>query len=242
MSFTITYNFGFTGQVIDSVKELVGASNRVRWSYHPFTGEKPAILEDHNSVSACRGGRWRTLRYASHIIGIPSYIRFTKRTAKFFLWQPVNGRVECVKRMALPKGFWFTREHGAVVIHHKRGDYHPETLWALFSMAPETLVEHVMLNIEKQERERARQEQEKRNMALFMADLKNTRVTMQDSRRAGNCAEGSRLFAARLGYSLEHVNGLNSPGIQASVLVRSGDERAKRAAFVAWERETQISI
>lgn len=79
---------------------------------------------------------------------------------------------------------------------------------------------------------------------FFQRDLGNTMVNIWDSRRAGNCLEGSLSFAERRlkldrreimkGGFLVHVS--------AKRLVNTGDPRAIKAARAAWERETTVCI
>jgi hypothetical protein len=83
-----------------------------------------------------------------------------------------------------------------------------------------------------------------RNEKVFQSDLKTTMVTLFDSRKAGNCVEGSLIFAKRFlkiprqeilnGGFMFKVNGRN--------LYNSGDERAKNAVKTAWLRETTVCI
>ena len=79
---------------------------------------------------------------------------------------------------------------------------------------------------------------------IFNRDLKTTRVTLCDSQRAGNCVEGSIIFAEKfLKISREMiVNGKHLLTVAAHRLIATGDERAARAARVAWQRETLVSI
>ncbi|MDE2100117.1 MAG: hypothetical protein KGL39_22875 [Patescibacteria group bacterium] len=76
-------------------------------------------------------------------------------------------------------------------------------------------------------------------------ELKSVRVTLGDSRRAGNCVEGSLRYAeTRLGISRQQIlDGDYLFSVSAENLLRvNGDERVHRAVNVAWQRETLVSI
>ncbi len=89
-----------------------------------------------------------------------------------------------------------------------------------------------------------RDKREKHLQKLFARDLKTTMVTLHDSRRAGNCVEGSLQFAERrLGISRQEIlNGGHLFKVCAKKLVDSGDQRAIAAAKTAWNRETLVCI
>ena len=89
-----------------------------------------------------------------------------------------------------------------------------------------------------------RDKREKYLQKLFTRDLKTTMVTLHDSRKAGNCVEGSLQFAEwRLKISRQEIlNGGHLFKVCAKKLVDSGDQRAIAAAKVAWQRETMVCI
>jgi hypothetical protein len=79
---------------------------------------------------------------------------------------------------------------------------------------------------------------------LFDRQVKSTYVSIEDSRRAGNCIEGSLTFAERR-LRLDRddiINGRWLYTVSARRLLATGDERALNAVKCAWLRETTISI
>ena len=74
--------------------------------------------------------------------------------------------------------------------------------------------------------------------------LANCRVLLEDSRRAGNCIEGTLTFTEkRLQIPREQI--LNASflfGVSGDKLLKTGDGRARQAVICAWERETTLSI
>lgn len=76
-------------------------------------------------------------------------------------------------------------------------------------------------------------------------EIGSTRVTLEDSRRAGNCVEGSLAYAERkLGVTRDEIiNGGYLFSIAAPrIISANGDAGAIRAVESAWIRETTISI
>lgn len=79
---------------------------------------------------------------------------------------------------------------------------------------------------------------------LFQRDLSTTMVTLHDSRKAGNCIEGSLQFAERrLNISRDEIiKGGFLFKVPAYKLVKTGEQRALAAVKVAWNRETMVCI
>lgn len=80
-----------------------------------------------------------------------------------------------------------------------------------------------------------------------LAPDEDVRVTLEDSRRAGNCVEGSLAFAERkLGMSREEIvvaGHLFSVPANRLIAVANGDlPRIEAAIKIAWLRETTVSI
>ena len=76
------------------------------------------------------------------------------------------------------------------------------------------------------------------------AEVEKSVVLLEDSRRAGNCVEGSLQFAERrLGLPREAVLAgqwfVSVPGCR---LLATGDRRAEMAVRAAFQRETTIAI
>ena len=94
-----------------------------------------------------------------------------------------------------------------------------------------------------QRQEKARAQERK----VFLRELHNVRVTLEDSRRAGNCIEGSLTFAERkLGIPRAEILGasyLFSVPAKRLLAVANGDRKRVEAAIqIAWQRETMVSI
>jgi hypothetical protein len=84
----------------------------------------------------------------------------------------------------------------------------------------------------------------KRLQAIMDKQIMSCYVTLDDSRRAGNCVEGSLLFAEkRLGLTRDEI--LAAPFItkvSAKRLLATNEPRARAAVIQAWKRETMVSI
>lgn len=83
--------------------------------------------------------------------------------------------------------------------------------------------------------------------AVYQRQIKSTRVTLEDSRRAGNCIEGSLAFAERkLGLSRQEIIDAGYLfSVPATTLISHAGEnidQVNRAVRIAWVRETEISI
>lgn len=79
---------------------------------------------------------------------------------------------------------------------------------------------------------------------IFKADLKTTMVTLHDSRKAGNCIEGSLSFAERkLGIGRQEIiGGGHLFKVRGEKLFATGENRAIAAVKQAWARETTVCI
>jgi len=145
-----------------------------------------------------------------------------------------------------PKGMLFEIDSNGLLLRRKsdRMDFHlsGEMLerknFATFVRAE--MAKNFRLRLDAKRKEK----KEKFLQKLFLRDLKTTMVTLNDSRKAGNCVEGSLQFAERrLKIPRQEIlNGGYLYYICAEKLVKTGDERALRAAKVAWERETAVCI
>lgn len=145
-----------------------------------------------------------------------------------------------------PAGTIFTKDENGLLLKRLSDgmDYHPDCN-DLSSKKFATIVRAKMANNFKN---RLAAKKEERRAKLFekfyQSDLNNTMVNLHDSRRAGNCIEGSLQFAEmRLNIPRQEIlNGGYIFKVAASKLVKTGDERAIRAAKVAWQRETLVMI
>lgn len=123
-------------------------------------------------------------------------------------------------------------------------DYHP----TLEDMRAKDFVSRVRREMAKNWKarrdERHAQREVKRLSVVFAAQAPSVRVTLEDSRRAGNCVQGSVNFAAsRLGMDpQEIVNGAWLVSVPGKRLMDTHDPRAMAAVRVAWQRETMVMI
>ena len=147
-----------------------------------------------------------------------------------------------------PAGMRWTQNNGLCLVRESDGmDYHP-TVADLQSPKFATVVRDAMaanytarLNAKREAKRAARWERQ------FQRDLATTRVTLHDSRKAGNCIEGSLRFAERkLGLdraSILAAGHLFSVPAKRLLAVANGEtERAMAAVWAAWNRETTVSI
>jgi len=153
---------------------------------------------------------------------------------------------ETFKTVLAPKGTLFQTDlFGLVVKRLSDGmDYHPSAddlkSKRFISIVRKKMAENYKLRLIKKRTEK----NDKHLTKLFLKDLKTTMVTLNDSRKAGNCVEGSLSFAEkRLKIPRQDIlNGGHLFKICAERLVKTGESRAISAARIAWERETTICI
>lgn len=190
---------------------------------------------DQNHESFYKRGKWRTATSAKHIIYVVSVAVFDGRNLQW-----LRGPSDIVKDFILPEGWkWIKDELGIAAIDTDGIDYHPH--WTA-----ELETEHILQgHAANKERRRQQLEQKHHKVAFdiaFKANVHNTWVLLEDSRRAGNCVEGSLAWAEqRLGIPRDDI--LAAPFIVMVPARRlMGDERAEAAARCAFERETTVSI
>ena len=205
-----------------AVRQEIGgeALDRAQWSFCPSTRTRVVAHQNHETI--WKNGRPRTGASSDHRIGYQSFALPCDDGKRLSI-----ARLGTEHNLAMPDGY--------TVAVAENGE-------GLVDTSPAEWVRELLALDDAREAQKQRQANQERNLALFAADLKTTRVHMCDSRRAGNCAAGTVTFGERLGIRREEYNGLNSPGVSAALLVRTGDHRAKAAAFAAWERETLVSI
>lgn len=149
------------------------------------------------------------------------------------------------RRILAPAGLRFAADNlGAHVVAADGTDYHPTA--AEWQSPKFAAVVRAALAAKRQQlrkaaaivRETARAER------LIERQMASCRVTLADSRRAGNCVEGSLAFAERrMGMSrAEIVAGGHLVHVSGAALLATGDARARKAVQVAWLRETTVCI
>lgn len=145
-----------------------------------------------------------------------------------------------------PSGMKFQKDDLGLVLKRLSDgmDYHP-TAKDLQSKQFATVVRAEMAkNYKARLVQKKAEKQSKILEKLFQRDLRTTMVTLHDSRKAGNCVEGSLQFAERrLGISRQEIiKGGHLFKVPAYKLVKTGEARALAAAKAAWNRETTICI
>jgi hypothetical protein len=149
-------------------------------------------------------------------------------------------------RLLAPTGLrWELDNEGALLCRVSDGlDYHP-SLEDLRSPTLSVCVRHGLAEAAKRRRDARKlaREQAKYDRLISKAAA-TTRVTLEDSRRAVNCVEGSIIFAVeRLGMSRAEI--VACPwlvSVSAKRLLATRDPRAAAAARQAWARETMVQI
>jgi len=159
--------------------------------------------------------------------------------------------LECVllRRIIAPKGMCFSMDGNGILIRRTSDgmDYHPSpTDWAAKNFVG--LCRAGMAANFGRRREVAKLQRGQALAAKIKArEIGTCRVTLEDSRRAGNCIEGSLRFAERvLGLSREALLAAGHLlSVPASRLrTRAGADAAgvQRAIESAWARETMVQI
>lgn len=161
------------------------------------------------------------------------------------------------KIISAPKGMLFIRDENGLMLQRStdKMDYHlsaEELLRKDFAthvrkmMATNYSSRMSLRRNEKLAKIKAYQDKKRADWleSIFKKDLKTTMVTLNDSRKAGNCVEGSLQFAERrLGIPRQEIlNGGHLFFVRAEKLVKTGDQKAINAAKIAWQRETTICI
>jgi hypothetical protein len=178
---------------------------------------------------------FRTIRRASHVIFVVSVAVWHGRKMQW-----LRGPSDVVRDYILPEGWtWQKDSLGLMAVDPEGVDYHP--FWQDDPTIEDILQYHAQNKERRIEQIRERQRKEQFE-AAFRANIGSTYVLLEDSRRAGNCVEGSLSWAEqRLNIPRNDI--LAAPFavmVPASRLM--GDERAECAAYCAFERETTISI
>lgn len=216
-----------------------------------WEGAKPvariASLGEYKSID--NGQYSRGCKY-THWTYAPLYTSFGIITlgGKVLLYR--RGFTGSLKSRILPapSGMLWTINNGLCLVRQfDKMDYHP-TVADMQSPRFASVVREAMarnyaarLAAKREARRQARFEDR------FQRDLATTRVTLHDSRRAGNCIEGSLRFAERkLGLdrgSILAAGHLFTVPAKRLLAVANGEtEQAMRAVRAAWNRETTVCI
>lgn len=145
-----------------------------------------------------------------------------------------------------PSGMRFKKDDLGLVLKRLSDgmDYHPTAKDLQSKKFATTIRAEMAKNYKARLAQKKAATQSKILEKLFQKDLATTMVTLSDSRKAGNCIEGSLRFAERrLNIPREEiVKGGFLFKIPAYKLIKTGEQRALAAAKVAWNRETMVCI
>lgn len=158
-----------------------------------------------------------------------------------------------IKTIKAPAGMIFDKDSLGILLKRKSDgmDYHLSSIDFeinnFATLVRAKMAENYKLRVRKKKEERATKKnkvEHARINKIYSREAPSCRVNLYDSKRAGNCIEGSLAFAERrLHMAREEIMEcpwlVNAP---ARALLDSGDFRAQQAVRVAFERETQISI
>ena len=150
-------------------------------------------------------------------------------------------------RLTAPKGFVFSSDALGAKLQSRDGkrDYHFSSDEVLAENAMRGMMQRARANWSRQAEARKSEAQAKRDAKIYEQEIASVRVTLDDSRRAGNCIEGSLTYAEqRLHISRDEILGA---GYLFSVpaeklLATNGHDGVKRAVRAAWLRETAVQI
>lgn len=151
-----------------------------------------------------------------------------------------------VRRIINPSGMkWSNDSLGIVLIRQSDGmDYHP-TVDDYSSKKFASVVRAGMaMNFSKRRESKRAEAAQKKEAAIFDKESKTVRVILEDSRRAGNCMEGSLKFAEKR-FRMDRESILAAPwlmGVCGSRVIATCDARAMAAVRAAFTRETMVQI
>lgn len=166
--------------------------------------------------------------------------------------------IECklVRRIIAPAGMVFDKDANGILLrrlsdgmdlHPMADDWHSPKFATICRFAMAANYKRRM-DTKRAEKKAAKDKVEAARMdRLFIRDLPTVRVTLADSRAAGNCVEGSLAFAERkLHVAREEIlAGGHLYSFPAPLLLRvaNGDKpRVEAAVRRAWMRETAVCI
>lgn len=188
--------------------------------------------------------------------GRAEYIRATHDNhVRAFVWLNPKAPARCewmihdtVGAVTMPEGYRWAADHNGIhIVRISDGmDYHPTTK-ELAACKPARLIASLEENSERRRQQKESEDRAERDRFYFERDLPTVRVTLADSRAAGNCVEGSLAFAERkLHIPREEIlagGHLFSVPAQRLLAAANGDKpRVEAAVRRAWMRETAVSI
>jgi hypothetical protein len=195
--------------------------------------------------------RWESIHYKGSFSGYKGRNLFWDYQSAIGISRSGKSAVlvrECklVRRILAPSGMTFDSDQNGILLRRTDGmDYHP----APEDWSRRDFASHCRAQLTKNFKARA----EARKLAAVSArfakirarEIGSVRVTLDDSRRAGNCVEGSLKYAeSRLGIERSEILGAGYLfSLPASRLIASnGHPGVARAVEFAWSRETAVQI
>lgn len=144
----------------------------------------------------------------------------------------------------------FEKHQGKMLSFARRSDgeaYHFEAAALKTAKAIVAMAEEIVKAFAARDAAKAQAAAQVRQSAMILADIATTRVALDDSRRAGNCIEGSLQFAeTKLGLSRADCLAagylLRVPAKRILAVANGQTDRAMGAITAAWLRETTVSI
>lgn len=149
-------------------------------------------------------------------------------------------------KLTAPSGFRFTGDDLGAKIERTNGkaDYHFNSD-DVTERGTRWLVAKLRADEAKRRKQRRAELLVKREAAIYAREIGSVRVTLADSRRAGNCVEGSLAYCeSKLGISrAEVLAGAHLFSVPASRLIAANShDGVGRAVRQAWLRETAVQI
>lgn len=194
-------------------------------------------------------GKMKKYPKFTNVAFVASYATYSDNLAT------VHHAIKGSRTLKAPSGMRFANQQGLCVVRKSDGmEYHP-TLDDLFSKAFARRVKNQLAeNFRRRAQMRKAEKQAKQNKReserigkIRAREIGSTRVTLADSRMAGNCVEGSLAFVERKLHipRAEVLAGSYLFSVPASEVLASANgqtSQAERAIEIAWQRETTVCI
>jgi len=214
-----------------------------------WTNAKPSIHQfskgDYLTNNEGRYSRSCTYTKYSYSPLYTSYVEVSNCGSGLIYRRGFKGEIKS-RVIYAPVGMKFQKDfYGLVLKRLSDGmDYHPTAKDLQSKKFAATIRAEMAKNYKARLAQKKAEKQSKILEKLFQKDLATTMVTLNDSRKAGNCIEGSLQFAERrLNIPREEIiKGGFLFKVPAYKLVKTGEQKAFDAAKVAWNRETTVCI
>jgi hypothetical protein len=148
-----------------------------------------------------------------------------------------------------PKGCKFSVDQNGLLVRRISDsmDFHPTVADLKASDFATRIREGLAANFVARREVAKLAKNQQREAKIFAREIKSTRVTLSDSRLAGNCVEGTLAFAERkLGIDRADILAagylFSVPATKLLSVVNGDKSRVEAAVKIAWARETTVSI